>query len=120
MVCFEILFAALGKIHLFLTDTHMLPYVKLNFIHANASTSHPLPYGEDARICHTRGRLTCRRVKRVILGPEKFRQNVDIYESIFISKIFVYSIMNRALRTFHDSSFHVGDPAHLKLYALVT
>jgi len=85
----EILFAALGKLHHFLADTHVLPNGKLDFGHANASTSNSLPYGEDVRICHTRGRHTSRRVNRVILAPDNFRQNVDISESIFISKIFV-------------------------------
>ena len=93
------------------------PTLKLDFNHANASKSH-LPYGEDVRICHTLVRHTGQ-VYRVIVGPDKFRQNVNISEGSFICKLFLYSVTNRAMRTFHDRTFHVGISALLKLYALV-
>ena len=75
----------LGKLNLLLTDTHVLPYAKFDLTHANATaTVHSLPYGEDVRICYMRRCHTCRRVNRVIVGPDRFRQDVDTAESIFI------------------------------------
>ena len=76
----EILLTALGKFLLLLTDTHVLTYAKFDFSHASASpvTVNSLPYGEDVRICHARRCHTCRRVNRVIVGPDIFRQDVYI------------------------------------------
>ena len=66
------------------------------------------PYIEDVWICHTRGRYAGRQVNRVIVGPDKFWEIVDISKGIFISKIFVYSITKCAMRKFHDRTFHVA------------
>jgi len=64
---------ALGKLHLLVTDTYVLPYTKFDFNHKNASAVNSLPYGEDVRICYRRRCHTCRRVNRVIVGPDKFQ-----------------------------------------------
>jgi len=117
--CGEILLTAFGKLQLLLPDTHMMPDVKLDLSHANASAPHLLGYGDDFRICHMRGRNTHHRVNSAILGPDKFRENVDVFEGIFKRKMFVESITNLAMCTFHDRTFHFGFPAHLKLYAHV-
>ena len=58
-------------------------------------------------------------MNRVIVGLEKFRQNIDISVGMFMCKIFVESIANPAKHTFSDRTFEVGVPAHLKLNALV-
>jgi len=53
-----------------------------------------------------RGSHAGRRVNRVIVGSDKYRENVDI--------------TNCALRTLYNRTFYVGVLAHLKVYALVT
>jgi len=72
---------ALGKYHLPLTDTHVLPDAKHDFSNAKTSSSfgiHHLPYGEDAQIGYTRGQHAHRRANRVIIGPGRYTGNVDI------------------------------------------
>jgi len=66
----------------------------------------------------SRGRHAIRRVNRVIVGLDKFRQNIDISVGIFICKIFVDSIANCAMDTFHDRTFQVGVPTQQKLNAI--
>ena len=53
-------------------------------------------------------------MKRVILGYDKFRQNVHMSERIFISEIFVHPMANRAMRSFYDAAFHVEILTHLQ------
>ena len=87
----ECLLAALGKSHLLRTDTHVLLYVKLDFIDSIATTKsfHPFPFSENVRIAYARRCHTCSRVNRVISGPDKFQHDVDISERVFIRKVFV-------------------------------
>ena len=58
-----------------------------------------------------------RRVNRVIVGIDLFRVNMDLSVGIFICKIFVEPIANRAMPTFQDRTFQVRVPAHMKLGA---
>jgi len=113
----EILFGSLGKPHFLLADTHVLPNMKRRFREANAPSPglHSLPYSEYVRIGDSRGRYFSRRVNRVIVRLDKFRQNINISVRIFICKIFIESIANRAMHTFQDRRFQVGVSAHVIL-----
>ena len=76
----EIMFRGFGKLHFLFADTHVLPDTNLS---RRDSKTLPLgllptPYGEDVSIGHSRRRHACGRVKRVIVGLDKFRQNVYI------------------------------------------
>ena len=72
----------LGKIHLLLADTQVLPDAKPGLSHKGSISLHLLPHSEDVPFFHTRRRDACRRVNRVIVVPDKFCENVDISESI--------------------------------------
>jgi len=71
------------------------------------------------QVGNSRGRLACRRVNRVIVGIDKFRQDINISVLISIRKIFIESIANRAMHAFHYRTFQVGVPANLILDAFV-
>ena len=103
----EILFGCLGKPHILLADSHVLPQAKRRFRKSKAPSSglRPLAYRELVRIGHSRGRHSSRRVNCVTVGREKFRENVDMSVGIFICKIFVESI--------YDRTFLVGVSTHL-------
>jgi len=47
-------------------------------------------------------------VNRVIVGPDKLRESIDMSVVIFICKIFVDSNVYRAIHTFYDRTFVVG------------
>jgi len=58
-------------------------------------------------------------VNSVIVGPEKFREDIDISIGILMCEIFIVSIANRAMHVFHYRTFQVGFRAHLKLNAFI-
>jgi len=103
----NILLGALGTLHLLLADTHVLTHAKLGLRDENAACPglHPFPYREDVRIGHSRRRHAGRRVNRVIVGPDKFWENVDITVDIFVGEIFIQPIANRPMRAFDNATF---------------
>jgi len=56
-------------------------------------------------------------MNRVIVGLDKFRQNMDISLRIFMYKIFVESIANRAMQKFQERTFQVDVSARVILNA---
>ena len=53
-------------------------------------------------------------MNRVIVRLDKFWLEIDLSTGIFIRKVFVECIANRAKHAFHDRTFHVAVSAHLK------
>jgi len=120
----EILFVSLGTPLLFLGDAHVLPKTERCFRDANAppfpGRLQPLLYCENVRIGDSRGRYANRRVNGVIVDLDKFRQKINISVVIFIYKIFVDSIANCAMHSFHGRTLQLGVSTHLKLNASST
>jgi len=96
------------------------PHARLGLRFTNAASPglHPLPYRENVRIGHSRRRYTRRRVYRVILGPDKFWENVVIPVGTFVDEIFIQPTANSTIRMFHEATFNFRIPTHLKLNAL--
>jgi len=111
---------ALRKLHPLLADMHVLPDAKRGLRDANAASPRLqiLPNREDVRIGHSRRRHASRRVNRVIVGPDKYWESVDIPVGIFVGEIFIQPIANRPMRAFGDATFNAGNPTYLKLNAL--
>ena len=86
-----------------------MPHVKLGHLNANATSQeiHPLPYGEVVRIGHSRRSHARRRVNRVIVGPGKFWENVDISVGIFVCEIFIQPFANRSSSASNDATSDV-------------
>jgi len=111
---------ALGKLHLVLAETHVLPYAKPRLGDRNTTSAglHPVPYRENVRFGNSRWRHARRRANRVIVGTDKFSDNVYICAGIFVGVIFIEPIANRTMPVFDDAILNVGIPTHLKVNAL--
>jgi len=109
-----------AKLQLLLADMHVLPHAKFGFRDEDALSAglNRLPFRENVLIGYSPKSHAHRLVNRVIVGPGKFWENVDIFVRIFVGEIFIQPIANRCLRTFEDATFNFVIPAHLKLNSL--
>jgi hypothetical protein len=79
----------LGKLHFHFDGTHVLPDAKLGRCESNVLPLglSPTPCGENVRIGYSRRRDAYCRVNRVIVGLDKFRQNVYISVGIYKCRV---------------------------------
>ena len=117
----EIVLRSFNKVNLLIADAHVLAYAKRDcrdFI-STPLCLYPASYVQYVHIRHCRRRHASVRVKRVIVGLDKFRKTIYISVVIFISNIVIQSTVDRPMSMFKARTLHVGIFAHLKMNALL-